>query len=852
MRRLNSTIAWSVQCVSCSDAAAPAGIVGRRLDADVPGCVHLDLMRAGVIGDPDLGDGEAQQAWIGHATWRWRGEFTAEGAQLGAAAQELVFESIDTRAAVWLNGTPLGTVANQFHPHRFAVRGVLREGANTLEVEIAAPVDEVLRLQQELGPRPVNGDWTPYPFLRKSACSFGWDWGPRTPSSGFPGPVWFELWDVARIAQVRPLVTGCTADEATVEVHAHVVRAGGGGAPLTVEAELDSPDGRRVTASAFVDAEGNARIVLVVPRPMRWWPRGHGAQHLCDLRVRLGIDEPRRTVPLAQWRRRIGLRAVALETGADAIGTRFAFRINGREIPIVGANWIPAGLFPVAVPQDRIDALLELACDAHLNMLRVWGGGVYESERFYERCDEFGLLVWQDFMFACATYPEEAPMPASVEAEARHQVARLSAHPCVVLWCGGNEDVLAWQSWGFKERLTPGQSWGWKYWSELLPRVCREVDPTRPYWTESPWSGSLDRHANDPDHGDRHTWDLKVEAYRTVVPRFTSEFGHQSPPNRQTLVEALGESALKIGAPALARRQRASGGDAAQYEPFLAEHFHPARDFDEWLYQAQLLQARAMRTAIAWLRANQPRSMGSLFWQWNDVWSGHSWSAIDAKLRPKPFWHALRACAAPRMVTIEPLGVGAGAATSAGGAPTDSAPQLAARATNALRAGAGEGGNLRIALVNDTESPWRATIRVLRIGLDGRVRARATDRVEVAPCSVDATLAPTQLVGAPEEPGAECLLAEVDDQRAWWWWRRDVLMPRSECAFDLEITGAGDRWTVRVRARGMVRDLWIEPRAAWRSCTPNLLTLLPGEDAVVEIELEAPQDQAPALAVHCS
>jgi beta-mannosidase len=476
---------------------------------------------------------------------------------------------------------------------------------------------------------------------------------------------------------------------------------------------------------------------------------------------------------------------------------------------------------------ERYNALLEAACEANLNMLRVWGGGIYETEHFYERCDELGLMVWQDFMFACATYPEDEPYPELVVREARHQVARLASHPSVVLWCGGNEDVLAWQSWGFREQLAPGQSWGRKYWLELLPRVCAELDPTRPYWPDSPWSGSLDVHANDPERGDRHTWDLRVEEYRTMVPRFTSEFGHQSPPNLCTLQEALDSGALVIGGHALAARQRAGGGDEAQYARPLADHFAPASSFEEWLYQAQVLQARAMGLAITWARANRGRSMGALFWQWNDVWSGPSWSALDVKLRAKPFWHALQRAAEPRMVSIEPLGKGG--------------------VTRAGRAG-----DLVVAVVNDTADEWRPVVTVVRMDLEGNPLASAKERVAVGPRSVDTSLYIERLVGAPADPRAECAMVEAEGQRGWWMFERDKDLLCKPARVEIGIDGAESSWRVRVRARTLVRDLWIEPRDPWIRCAPNLLTLLPGEEAVIEVQLESPPLREPAMRVHAA
>ncbi len=854
--------AWSVSCTACAHPGAPAGIVGRAIPAEVPGCVHLDLVRAGVIPPVDLGDGEARQEWVGHADWEWTGALDLAGGDGigGDGRADLVFDSLDTVAEVLVNGTRVGEAASQFVQHRFDVRGALRPGRNELCVRVRAPVPFVRSEEARLGARPVNGDWTPYPFVRKSACNFGWDWGPRVPTSGMPGEVRLERWQGARIASVRPLVTACDARLARVEVRVQVEWAVEPLDGVHARCELRmppreanaEPDHRakgdrrpgKVVVLAAVGSGGAAVAVIEVERPERWWPRGFGAQPLHALHVDL-VDSDGRPIAPAGARqrevRRIGLRTCELDTDPDEFGTRFAFRVNGVHVPVTGANWIPASPFPVAGRDDAaIDALLDLATGANLGMLRVWGGGIYEHPRFYERCDELGLLVWQDFMFACATYPEDHPMPALVEREAREQVARLCAHPSVVLWCGGNEDVLAWQSWGFRERLSPGQSWGIRYWQEILPRACAELDPTRPYWTDSPWSGSLDRHANDPDHGDRHTWDLKLDAYREMVPRFTSEFGHQAPPTLRTLREALGDAALRIGSPELAARQRAWGGDEAQYAPYLAAAFHPARDFGEWLWQAQLLQARAMETQIAWLRANPARSAGSLFWQLNDVWSGHSWSVVDARLRAKPSYHAVRRAAAPRLVTIQPLG--------------DAGPDGAR--------------SLRVALVNDTPSRWAARVHVRRIDASGRVLAEAEAPVRVPVRGFDASVDVAALVGAPVDRTSEGIVADVasheddlrgevpmtdrDRMRAWWWFAPDVARPRTEPRFELSVRRFASDWVVQVHARSLVRDLWIEPDCDWTECAPNLLSLLPGERVQVALRVRGESSVAPALRTHAT
>ena len=782
---------------------APAALRGRRMAAFVPGCVHGDLIAAGVIPHPDRGDGEAAQAWVGRTEFIYRTRVEVPAAFLEAARAgrcDLVLECVDTVARVEVNGVPVGECASQWVPWRLDARGPLREGSNEICVAFRAPVTEVERLRGILGERPVNGDWTPYPFLRKSAASFGWDWGPRVPGCGLAGSVYLEAWRGARVEAVRPLVLSCTAEMARLRVVVDAVaEVEGRAAPrLDLRAELETPDGR------LFHAAGSGSVELEIPRPPRWWPRGHGDQALCDLRVEAGGT---------RTRMRVGLRSVSLETQPEERGSSFLLRVNDRPIFCLGANWVPAGLFPALVEPARGRALLERFCDAGGNMLRIWGGGIYEPAWFHECCDQLGIMVWQDFMFACATYPEEPPYPALVEREARAQVARLSRHPSLCLWCGGNEDVLAWWSWGWRERLKPGQSWGRAYWMELLPRVVAELDPTRPYWVESPWSGSLELHPNDPDRGDRHTWDAKVDDYRTLVPRFVSEFGHQSPPTLRTLLEALPLGVPREVPPApstdpawdaLEARQRAWGGSTFQYR-IMAEYVTPATEFRAWLRQAHVLQARAMRVGIEWLRANRPRCMGALFWQWNDVWSGHSWSVLDAALRTKPAFFAVQEAFRPRAVTLHPMD-----------------------------------GAVTCVLLNDTPEPWRGHLVLERRDAAGGLIRRWREPRMVEPWSIcrAVTLAEAGLAGAAHPAEETFVVGQMDEARGWWFDARPRdfhwVAPRGR----VEVRGADAEWSVRVVAETLIRDLVVDTEAAWRTMEPNLLSLLPGESAEVRLRLE--------------
>ncbi|MGE3107892.1 MAG: glycoside hydrolase family 2 protein [Phycisphaerales bacterium] len=620
----------------------------RWIDAQVPGCAHLDLIRAGVIGDPAIGFNELDQFWVGKADWEYRTRFHADERLFAHERIDLVCDGLDTIATLELNGERIGEAANMFHPHRFNVREALkRTGANELLIRFRSPLRHVREEQARLGARPVNGDWDPYIFIRKAACNFGWDWGPKVPTVGIWKPIRLEGWSGARIVSLRPLVTRADQRLATVEVHVDVER-GNHLAELVIEAmisEKGEPEALSADA-AMIDGD-SAALRLEVSRPSLWWPRGHGKQPLYEVTVSLRASKGARPRILDRDRGTIGLRTVRLNTETDRWGSKFQFEVNGKPIFCQGANWIPDDLFPTRVTPRRLRQRVRQAADANMNMLRVWGGGYYEHDAFYDACDRAGIMVWQDFMFACAMYPEEPPYPALIEAEARHQVSRLSSHPCVVLWCGGNECVWGWQKWGWKDRLKPGQTWGAGYYFDLLPKVVKELCPTTPYWANSPLSANtvpaaLERDVLDPNHGDRHTWDATFEEYRARIPRFVSEFGQQSPASLPTLRRAIGASGLRVDSEAIKHRQRATGGNAAMYDTALSRAGQAPTDFAQWHRMMQRAQADAVRIAFEWAVANQPRCMGALVWQLNDCWPALSWSLIDSAGKPKPAYFAVK------------------------------------------------------------------------------------------------------------------------------------------------------------------------------------------------------------------
>lgn len=857
---------WTVRAVG-DLSGVPEQVRGRVFPARVPGCVHLDLIRAGVLRHPNMGYAEREQEWVGRTDWRYERGFEWTGGALETPL--LCLDRVDTQATVELNGEFVGRVSNAFTLDSLQLPRGPRDGDNMLAITISAPVPLAEAEHRRLGRLPHNGDelgWTPFQMVRKPACNFGWDWGPRVATSGIAGGVWITS-DRQSVGVVRgPLLTHLGDNTWQIEV-ALCPREPRGSLPVSMRLSRDSGDIPVGTSDCEQTDDGWVRCRVRVQDPDLWWPRGHGPQHMyrLDMSFGDGLESHR------SWR--IGFRTVRLDSAPDERGSAFALRVNGRPIFCRGANWIPDQLFPTEATPRTVRDRVRQAADANMNMLRVWGGGFYEQAAFYEACDELGVMVWQDFMFACALYPEWA---LRLDREYEQQVRRLCPHPSVVLWCGGNECAEGYQHWGWRERLKPGLDWGDLLWDEVLRGIVEHNDPSRPYWPNSPWSGRTEptatrpdlRHprpgrpcdVRDPDHGDRHTWDLHFEDVRKIVPRFVSEFGRVAPACERTLGEAgvfddmgtpagvpngaprasegswgggrsrvpsLARGALRDAPPrneqvrdALEHRLRQTGGSGVAYDPVLPEHFaRPAADLRGWLWQTQALQARALTTHIEWLRANSPRCMGALVWQLNDCWACQSWSLIDSAGRPKPAWYAVRRAFEPRLLTVQPLG-------------SESTPPGQGRGRSSPRAEP-----LSAVLVNDTDEPFEGECLVRRVSFTGIELAAATAHIQAAVRSVGRIDALLGLVGEPDDRSAEALVVECGGRRSVWFWGRDRELHLPGSPLVAAIVEREGRVFVRLEARALARDVILaadlfgeRARAA-----DNCFTLLAGETREVEI-----------------
>ncbi|GAA0404949.1 glycoside hydrolase family 2 protein [Microbispora corallina] len=777
---------WTVTAVSSTGQLRP---VVAGVPAAVPGCVHTDLLAAGLIEDPYVDDNETRLTWIGRTAWSYETVFTWDGTDDERA--DLVCEGLDTAATVTLNGVELGRTANMHRSYRFSVRHLLREGDNTLKVLFEPPYEYAEARRAALGDRPGAYE-QPFPFIRKMACNFGWDWGPTLVTSGIWRPIGIRTWSGARLAEVRPLVTLEESDGAVngrVEVHVTADRAAEG--PLTLTASVAG-----VTETVRLDAGRRTGVVaLTVPAPELWWPRGHGGQPLYDLTVRLGDDE---------WTGRIGFRSIELDRTDGA----FTLVVNGRPVFVRGFNWIPEDTFPSRLTRERVAERFAQAAGAGANLLRVWGGGLYESEDFYDLADETGLLVWQDFPFACAAYPEEEPFRGEVEAEAREHVARLARHPSLALWCGNNENIWGLADWDWRDDLH-GRTWGGGFYYDLLPRIVAELDPTRPYWPGTPYSGAPDLPPNDPSRGTAHIWTVwnthDYTDYAAYTPRFVAEFGFQGPPAYATLRAAVTDEPLTPASPGVAHHQKAVDGNLKLLRG-LGDHLPAPEGFDDWHYYTQVNQARAVTFALERFRALAPYCMGTIVWQLNDCWPVTSWAAVDGGGRLKPLWHAVRHAYADRLLTFQ-----------------DDA----------------------VAVVNDSDEPWSGELSVVRLTLSGEPLAKERLAVEVPARGTASVALPAALL-TPDDPAREVLTATLDGVRALRFPSEDPAMDYPEAEMDTVVERTAEGLRVAVTARTVVRELALfpdrlDPRA---TVDDQLVTLLPGETAVFHVTGGSPDPDA--------
>jgi beta-mannosidase len=805
---------WVVTAVS---GPTPDGFPSGSIPARVPGVIHTDLRRAGLIAAPFDGDNEAAQQWIGDTVWRYETAFTWSNG--GNTRHDLVAYGLDTVATIELNGTIVAKTENQHRRYRFDVRSLLIEGENSLAITFAAPVPETLARATKFGalPRVNHHDFNQ---LRKTASHFGWDWGIDVAGSGIWQPIGIDSWSGVRIASVRPLVDVEGLD-GVLSAHVEIERDGVADASdVSVTVNVDG-----ITVAGIVAAGvESTTIVARVPAVKLWWPIGHGEQPLYGVTVSAGD---------AVWTGRIGFRTVSVDTSPDEHGNPFRILVNGELVLARGVNWIPDHAFLTEINRDRYGRRLDDAIDANVNLIRVWGGGIYESDDFYELADERGLLVWQDFLFACAAYSEEDHLHGEVVAEATEQITRLSPHPSLIIWNGNNENIWGFADWGWRPILAD-RSWGDGYYREVLPALVTKLDPSRFYSPGSPYSFGEYLHPNDQRNGTVHVWDVwnqkDYTAYRDYKPRFVSEFGFQGPPAWSTLVDVVHDEPLDPYGREMLVHQKAHLGNV-KLERGVANHLPETGNIEDWHWATQLNQAHAVRFGVEHFRSLTPLNTGTILWQLNDNWPAISWAAVDFDEHRKPLWYALRAAYAPRLATLQPRA----SQEAIDDAFEGVAPPL---------------DSLALVVINDTANPFVGAFRVSRQAVDGSVLAMAELTASVAARGV-ASLAVPSDVADFDDGSREVIVAVASDSTSGF---ADAVLHGAEVlAAQLEpnplATAAAKvdgGYTVTVTATSLARDVFVNADRVDRFARVDqgLLTLMAGNTATFTITSNA--DDAPA------
>ncbi len=625
--------------------------------AQVPGCVHLDLKRSERIPDPYYGDNEDHLQWIGEKDWSYRRDFSVEASLLENDRILLQCEGLDTFARIRINGDEIGRTDNMFRTWEFEVKNLLRVGENSIEVLFESTIPYITQCQENhflwhtgIGHHRINGsNW-----VRKEQCNYGWDWGPMLVTAGIWRPIRLLGISAGRLSDLHVRQTHLDKGAVRLDLIAEaefVNPAADSRVDLTLSFEGEPLQ----TLELALTEEGRVEGSLTIEQPNLWWPNGMGGQALYDVDAALVVAG--KEVDCTS--RRIGLRTLELVRERDSWGESFKFRCNGRDFFAKGANWIPADTFDAAVTDEILRDLLQCAADGYMNMIRVWGGGLYERDEFYQLCDELGLCVWQDFMFACSAYPaHEDAFLDNVVIEAEQNVRRIRHHACLALWCGNNELEQISGIIGDK----PGEM-KWHDYAELfdkrLAEVVARLDPGRAYWPSSEHSPIGNRvgdgASTDPRWGDAHLWKVwhgrePFEWYRTSFHRFCSEFGFQSFPHPVTVESYTSPEERNITSYVMERHQRSPIGNSVIID-YMLSWFRLPVGWDNTVWLSQILQGLAIKYAVEHWRRNMPRCMGALYWQLNDCWPVASWASLDYERRWKALHYDARRFFAPMMVS---------------------------------------------------------------------------------------------------------------------------------------------------------------------------------------------------------
>ena len=790
------------------------------LSATVPGDVHLDLIKNGKIPDPFYRDNEAKLQWIEKAGWEYRTTIDVNPEMLRREHVELVFEGLDAACTVFLNGSRTAAPNNMFRQWRLDVKDLPKPNANELRIVFPAPMKKAEAVAQN-DPWHDRTHTDPKAYVRKAVYEFGWDWGPRFATSGVYRPAYLEMWDEARISDVFVEQEDISAAAAHLDVHTEVLATRDTNATVDVSYGLGGKEihaKRNVTLSA---GSNRISVPIDIAQPQLWYPSGYGAQPIYKFHV--SVKENGRELDTHDAK--TGLRHVELRRDLDQWGRSFEFVVNGIPVFAKGADVIPFDSFPSRVTDAQYRHILQSAKDANMNMIRLWGGGSYEKEEFYDLCDELGLMVWHDLMFGNNWQPGTYDFKQEIEREAEYQMTRLRDHPSIVLWSGNNETELLrdWNGNGQLPTAVHERIWE-DYLTEfsgVLARTAARVDPQTPYWPSSP-SADYEDLSDVYQSGDNHDWTVwhgrvDFSEYEKHYWRFVSEFGFQSFPEMKSVERfTTPEDRTSIFTPVMLAHQKNSAGNSI-INDYMLRYYGEPKDFASFLYASQILQAEAVKVGVEFWRRNRPRTMGTIFWQLNDCWPVASWSSIDYYGRWKALQYYARRFYTPVLVS----------------------PHV-------------EDGDLAVYVVSDRVKPKQAEMRVRILHFDGRIVREIKQQITVNP------LGSTKLVTVPlselQEQGKSVDLASVfaaaevsvdghvvSSNLTYFVPAKQVQLPSAQAVSSL--AKKGDGYDVTLTSPTLARSVYMSFDSEDAEPEDNYVDLLPGTSVVVHVKSRLPESE---------
>ena len=757
--------------------------------AAVPNSVFTNLVEAGQINEKDLLSNPENYGWVSERPWIYRKSFEISAEMLELDRVELNCEGLDTLATIWINNKQIGKTDNMFISHRFDVTKMLQVGENSIMIKF----DSALEYSNAMLDRYKNFKKTDFMmahrvYMRKAQFQFGWDFCPALAGCGIWKNIQLEATEKGRINQLQINTIECSEKSADIKISTEidaVVRAGYK-CKLTICDETTSTQ----YDLAFHAGESSQSTLIRIANPKLWWPTGYGLQNLYHIKAELIYNE--KLVDTVE--KDFGIRTIKLNRSDDEHGQKFCFEVNDQPVYIKGANWVPPSLFVGSVTDEIYEKMLKAAKDAEMNILRVWGGGCYESEKFYEICDREGLLVWQDFMFACACYPEQKWFTDAVKKEAEIAIKRLQSHPSLAIWCGNNENDWIFSSrWMGKLKKLYGKA----IYHKLLPRLLSELDPDREYIYSTP-CGDLKTH-NDKNTGCVHQWDIGAFHHPTrdylypanQVPRFVTEFGMQALPNVETLKTFCPAENLKISNLAIEKHDYQVDG-IDRLSRYTSELFAPPEDLNQWVYVSQLTQARAVKKHVEHLRAHPERNYGVLFWQFADCSPAISWASLDYRQKPKALYYYCKRIYAKTFVAVR------------------------SSFKEALPGQTAKLDELSVIVKNETESPMTATLNCRLIDLKGNVIDSVSSPTMLMPFSHSNPLQMPKEMVTPNNPQDCCLHLAVENNgniiaENLFFYMPDKHINWPKANIEKQLSRTDDTtWQLRLKADVLVKDFCIQ------------------------------------------